>query len=563
VLGLALVSLFIKLNATTKTNLEIVYGKQGIERLTYAGVVLTDLSKDPSDVFHIWHMKSADLKGQPMSAGEYGWGESNQGRAWDLTTHTWTYRFAWGTIRVGFVQSGNTLDMNVTETNNSDSNIVFHGATIYPFVLRFPGPVKNFGQLAFNTSAPSVTVADFGTGVVAAVVTDPSRPLYSGFEPAAAANSYFPIISSTAMDSLAAFLPHNDRPIRPGETDRFTVSLRFAPAGTTGATIAPDAYRNWSASKTSDMHWRDRRILGTVYLASSPQGDPSQPAGYPHNPRRYFNESKPEHFDTRNASGLAKFQARVIRQAKDIVENLHKLNAQGAITWDIEGEQYPQTTSYACAPDEIAHLAPEMESAISDSASPYHGMKLDDAYFKIIKDAGFRTGVCVRPQHLMLYADGSAQQLYLPDSQAAAELIRKMRFAHERWGATIFYVDSDVGPAGERLDAKLFQQVAAAFPDSLVIPEHGTPQYYAYTAPFQNFLVHSQTGTPQDVYNYFPNAFSVNMINDVSAAKLAQYRAELTDAVRRGDVLMVHAGYWQANNPVVVQIYKDAGAGLR
>jgi hypothetical protein len=49
------------------------------------------------------------------------------------------------------------------------------------------------------------------------------------------------------------------------------------------------------------------------------------------------------------------------------------------------------------------------------------------------------------------------------------------------------------------------------------------------------------------------------MINDVSAAKLKQYRAELTEAVRHGDVLMVHADYWQANNPVVVQIYKDAG----
>jgi hypothetical protein len=74
-------------------------------------------------------------------------------------------------------------------------------------------------------------------------------------------------------------------------------------------------------------------------------------------------------------------------------------------------------------------------------------------------------------------------------------------------------------------------------------------------------LVHLQTGTPKDVYNYFPNAFSVNMVNDVSAAKLAQYRAVLTEAVRPGDVLMVHAGYWQANNPVVVQIYKDAESG--
>ena len=220
VLALAGVSLFIKLKEDAKTDLDIVYGSQGIERLTYSGTVLEDLSKNPSDAFHIWHMKSTDLEGHAMTEGQYGWGESNQGRAWNPATHTWTYRFVWGAIQVEFAQSGNTLDLNVTATNNSDSNIVFQGATIYPFVLRFPEQVKNFSdpaaaQLAFNTSAPSVTLADFGAGVVAAVVADPSRPLYSGFEPAGAIHSYFPIISSTAMDSLAAFLPHNDRPVRP------------------------------------------------------------------------------------------------------------------------------------------------------------------------------------------------------------------------------------------------------------------------------------------------------------------------------------------------------------
>ena len=40
---------------------------------------------------------------------------------------------------------------------------------------------------------------------------------------------------------------------------------------------------------------------------------------------------------------------------------------------------------------------------------------------------------------------------------------------------------------------------------------------------------------------------------------LNDYRQELTDSVRRGDILMVHADYWQANNPMVVQMYHDAG----
>jgi hypothetical protein len=99
-----------------------------------------------------------------------------------------------------------------------------------------------------------------------------------------------------------------------------------------------------------------------------PGRDPSQAMGYPNNPRY---ESKPDRFDVRTPEGLAQFQARVIQQARDVVENLKKLNAQGAITWNIEGEQYPQTTRYACAPDEIAHLAPEMGGIMPMAPFPY------------------------------------------------------------------------------------------------------------------------------------------------------------------------------------------------
>jgi hypothetical protein len=186
-------------------------------------------------------------------------------------------------------------------------------------------------------------------------------------------------------------------------------------------------------------------------------------------------------------------------------------------------------------------------------------MKLDDAYFKIIRDAGFRVGVCVRPQHFTLYSNGTANQVYLPTSQVASELIRKMKYAHDRWGATLFYVDSTVDVNGGTLDPAIFQQAGAALPDSLLIPEESTPKYYAYTAPFQTFIFHGDLGTASAIYSLYPNAFSANLINDVNAATLNQYRSQLTDSIRRGDILMVHADYWQENNPTVVQMYHDAG----
>jgi hypothetical protein len=240
------------------------------------------------------------------------------------------------------------------------------------------------------------------------------------------------------------------------------------------------------------------------------------------------------------------------------VENLRRLNAPGAITWDIEGQQYPHTTSYICAPDQIAQIAPEMESVISDGSSPYAGMKLDDTYFQIMRDAGFRPGMCIRPQRFTIHDGGTAEQVKLPNDQIPGELIRKMRYAHDRWGVTLFYVDSSVDAHGGALDPGIFQQVSAALPDSLVIPEESTPVDYAYTAPFQTFILHTDLRTPSDVYNYYPQAFSVNLINDVDPGKLARYRPQLTEAVRCGDILMVHANYWQDNNQTVMQIYADA-----
>ena len=257
-------------------------------------------------------------------------------------------------------------------------------------------------------------------------------------------------------------------------------------------------------------------------------------------------------------AGLAAFQRRVLRQATDSVVNMRRLGAQGSITWDLEGEEYPQSTSYVCEPDLIAQIAPEMETVVSDSASPYAGMKLDDAYFKTMTDAGFRVGVCARPQHFTVNADGTARQVYLTDSAVAGELIRKMKYAHDRWGATLFYVDSTVEADGAVLDASIFQKVAAALPDSLIIPEEATPKYYAYTAPFQSFLFHGDLGTNPAIHAYYPHAFSVNLINDVNPGQLAAAIPELTASVKAGDILMGHIEYWQANDPTIVSIYQGA-----
>ncbi len=548
-----------------QSDLKVTYGSNGVQQLSYLGVVLEDLNAYPSDAFHIYHMKATDLQGNVLAGGQYGWGESNSGRAWNAGSQTMTYTFSWGSIAVQYAQTGNTLDMRVTEVNASGSGIIFDGASIYPLALHMPQlPVgftdASYSQLSYTTTGPSVLVADYGAGEVVAVAPDASRPLYSGFQPAGNGVSYTALISGTTPDSLATFLPHFDRPVQPGQTDTFTVSLRFAPSGTPTGTLAADAYANWAKTWPMQLNWKDRRAIGTAYLASSPTGNANQPGGYPNNPRRYFNDSNASDFDVTTPAGLAKFQARVLSQAAANVQNLQHLGAQGAITWDIEGEQFPQSTSYVCAPDQIAQVAPEMESIIANPTSPYHGMKLDDAYFSIMRSAGFRVGVCIRPQHFTLNADGTASQVYLPDAAIPGELIRKMTFAHDRWGATLFYVDSTVEANGAVLDPSIFQQVGAALPDSLIIPEETVPKDYAYTAAFKSFIFLGATGTDSTVYNYYPQAFSAVLVNDVAPSKLSAALPQLTAAVKAGDILMGHIDYWQDNNPTIVQIYASAGS---
>ncbi len=218
--------------ARRQTGLEISYGANGIQRLSFNGTTLEDLAKYPADAFHIWHIKATALHGKLLTDRQYGWGEVNNGRTWNAAAHTWNYQFIWGSISVQFAQKGNSLEVTVTEKNNADSGIMLDGATIYPFALHFPELPDGFGESSFEhlalRSGDPIPVAEFDQKEVSIIADASPKPLYRGFEPAGGGNSYFPIISSTAMDSMSSAYSRIDRPVGPGAADTFTVTLEFA-----------------------------------------------------------------------------------------------------------------------------------------------------------------------------------------------------------------------------------------------------------------------------------------------------------------------------------------------
>jgi len=166
-----------------------------------------------------------------------------------------------------------------------------------------------------------------------------------------------------------------------------------------------------------------------------------------------------------------------------------------------------------------------------------------------------RVGVCIRPQQVVVAPDGkSARQV--PVSDPAQLLIDKAMYAKKRWGATLFYVDSNVNADDlNPMDASVFKKLAAALPDALFLPEHSRMLYHAYTAPIRE-LRQGHASTEPDIRSVYPNAFTVIYTAD---GPIDARHADLVSAVKRGDVLLFRAWFEDDQNAKDNAIYQEAG----
>jgi UDP-GlcNAc:undecaprenyl-phosphate GlcNAc-1-phosphate transferase len=439
-------------------------------------------------------------------------------------------QFSWGDVAAQFTAAPGRVDIALTIVNRSADTL--QEASYEPVGLKFPAKITNYDGavplMGHNVGDATLIGMNWGSGLMVLVNDDVVSPLIAGFPWALdkPANTTFPLRICTGRDPmLPDMLPYIDRPIAPGASETYRLSLRFGPRDSSPTQLGSDVLRRFAARFPSHLQWQDRRPIGTVFLATAGLNSAKNPRGWLLD--RDLNVS--------TAEGKVEFRRKILQLADSSIRILRSMNAQGAITWDIEGQEYPKA-SYAGDPRQYSALAPEMAPVA-------------DEYFARIRRAGFRIGVCVRPQELVF--DPQHHTAYERETSDPAGLLKeKIAWAKNRWGATLFYVDAN-GDPNRPLDAGVLEKVAAAFPDVLLIPEHKNVRYFAFSAPYFS-LREGLASTPAAIRAVYPGAFSIVNTAD---GRIAERRDELASAVKLGDILLFRTWYDDPANLEVKSLF--------
>jgi hypothetical protein len=261
------------------------------------------------------------------------------------------------------------------------------------------------------------------------------------------------------------------------------------------------------------VHWPDRRPIGVLFLASNFHSSAT-------NPRGWFNDPG---LDVTGPGGPQRFRKALLDYTDRSIAILKRTGAQGVIVWDLEGEEYPHKTTYIGDPRLLGRLAPEMAPVV-------------DEFFGRLRSAGLRVGLTVRPQQLVFDDHGQPRQTQVLNIKRI--LLEKIDYARARWGATIFYMDSN---GGIRHPDEVWQlrSLAEQRPDILLIPEHSYLPYSAFSAPYAALRKGDPAKTPTWTRRLFPGSFEALDIGEASAD-----RAGIDVARQQGNILLFRAWFW-------------------
>ena len=455
--------------------------------------------------------------------------------------------YPWGRISCSYGKEDDKITMKIEISNTSSESL--NELSIRLMELNFPripnGGTLEAGMFGFGFKGPEwplgqspasiPTVADprfvvplvhldYGTGALNLCSDDAECAVNVPYSTNFLARTSYPLVI-TCSD------------IKPGVTKAFNVSLRFGPAGARIQDLSGDVLERYAGKYPFQVNWNDHRPIGAMFLAG-PQINVAS------NPRRWIVNFGD--IDITNDKGKAAFRAALLKLADNSVQVLKDIGAQGMITWDPEGEEFLGACYYG-DPRLVPSLAPEMEFKNDGAKS------VIDEYFEKFRAAGLKVGVCIRPQAIAM-VDGKPVHQAADDEHAAQILRERIAYAKQRWGCTLFYVDSTATVSGS-LNPDVFKAVADAYPDVLLIPENESMRYFAYSAPLNSYVHHRVTSTPAGARMVYPKAFSVLMAPD---GDRPEDHHALVSAVRRGDILLFNGWYHSDGAKKIKRLYEEA-----
>jgi hypothetical protein len=216
------------------------------------------------------------------------------------------------------------------------------------------------------------------------------------------------------------------------------------------------------------------------------------------NPNGYLNP----HVDITTASGQLFFRKNLMKYADACIEEMKRMDAQGILIWDLEGFLQPEL-AYVGHPEVLPEYSPCMNAVA-------------DEFFKKFTDAGFKVGVTIRPTILTHLPNGKWTARRVRESEAVDSLSKSIEYANQRWGCTLFYMDSNSylqsGSKNTKLiTVEMIAELNRCTPGILIFPEHHHPElrYHEVCAPYRAAFWLGWTGTPPNVRKKYPNAFSI------------------------------------------------------
>jgi hypothetical protein len=349
---------------------------------------------------------------------------------------------------------------------------------------------------------------------------------------------------SVGGDRLLYHDRYTSRPIAPGGSDTYTVWLRFGDASDPLAP-AKEALQSYAKAHPMRFKWDDRRpIVPTMVGDFLPFHEPEGP------------ELKKPAVGPR----AEEVRKRMLEHADHLIAQMKKLDAQGMIVWNIEGNTPPQI-KYAGDPHMIEYMCPEADAVA-------------DEFFTKFRDAGFRVGVCLRPSEIAVGEIAKSPWLKSENPNATSPyayfhnydhkvvspadiLSAKVAYAKKRWGCTLFYVDTNdaagftpqtdeekaawpKNPDGtpkwyhELLNEDVWAKVLERHPDVLFTIEHTPLIQYTVNAPYDDGLA-GISGTPPVVRATWPEAFKcISGLGGQSPGNTWKWVERLT----KGDVVL-------------------------